>query len=426
MDKELIEYMTNKLQQHEAPYTEGAWERFAINKEEKKRGIIWWPYWSAAAILFLVAGSLFFGNYLTKNVNNEKTQIVKNPVYQSEKQIETAESNSGNEIINPSQKLENIKAEKESKFIEEVTNTPTLSAQPPSEEIVLATNQTNRLENLQSISSVSVNEAQNWNTPLTVSGSQIKLENPKSDKLTFEEILARDSKIAAAQEQTKTKKKEKIKPDVYIASAMGNDNKVNMNYGFSLSYPIANKLSLSSGVAYAAMSTQQNSNINNAAIAADAAPVSMAFASRNPVQTSKNLESVNARLTGLSIPLDLKYQLSSKLYAGIGVSAVAVLTNNQQNVYNVVQVQNTTFSNANGITENRPLIVNTTQSEAQPESVTQSQDFLGFYNFSFGYRQKITNKSNIGLEPFLRVPMKGFSKDNLNLTNGGLRLKFDF
>jgi hypothetical protein len=83
---------------------------------------------------------------------------------------------------------------------------------------------------------------------------------------------------------------------------MGNDNKVTMNYGFSLSYAIANKLSISSGASYASISTTESLN-----------------ASAPQTLSGKNLESVDAKVRGINVPLELKYNISDKLYTNIGV-----------------------------------------------------------------------------------------------------------
>jgi hypothetical protein len=72
------------------------------------------------------------------------------------------------------------------------------------------------------------------------------------------------------------------------------------------------------------------------------------------------------------------------------------------------------------------MIVKEKTTEPQSEANIDPDKYIGFYNFSLGYKQKISKKNNIAIEPFLRLPMKTFSKENLNLTNGGLRLKIDF
>ncbi|QNR82798.1 hypothetical protein H9N25_12405 [Pedobacter riviphilus] len=230
-----------------------------------------------------------------------------------------------------------------------------------------------------------------------------------SPQTNFEKLLAHDSYANQQKPANKASGSSKWQPDVYIAPAMGNDNKVTMNYGFSLSYAIANKLSISSGVSYASISTTESLD-----------------ASAPQTLSGKNLASVDAKVRGINVPLELKYNISDKLYTNIGVSALAVLNNSQQNSYIVNQVQSFSSPAINGYADSKTMIVKEKTVEPQPEATIDPDKYIGFYNFSLGYKQKISKKNNIAIEPFLRLPMKTFSKENLNLTNGGLRLKIDF
>ncbi|WP_316830020.1 hypothetical protein [Pedobacter aquatilis] len=265
-------------------------------------------------------------------------------------------------------------------------------------------------------------------TNLPVKKAEFVPEKKKtsSTKITFEQLLEQDSYNNKLAKNEKTKHATKWEPGVFVAPSMGNDNKVNMNYGFSLSYNVADKLSISSGITYAALSTTSNPSALNASHndAVASAPVtSTGFAYSS---ASRSLESINASVRGINIPLELKYNLSKKFYAGAGVSALAVLNNKQDNNYLVSSAQNTAVANSAGITEQRMLIVTDRVSEPQSQAATASDKYIGFYNFSLGYKQKISKKNDFAIEPFLRLPMKTFSNDNLNLTNGGVRLKFDF
>jgi hypothetical protein len=89
-------------------------------------------------------------------------------------------------------------------------------------------------------------------------------------------------------------------------------------------------------------------------------------------------------------------------------------------------VQSFSSAAVNGYADSKTMIVKEKTTEPQPEANIDPDKYIGFYNFSLGYKQKISKKNNIAIEPFLRLPMKTFSKENLNLTNGGLRLKIDF
>jgi len=433
MDKELIDQIKDNLHAHEEAYTPGAWERFAVQEEKKKRGFIYWPIWSAAAII-LIAGGLFF----FRNDEQNQTKIVVNkPIKATENSKATIQENKP-KPVNTENKVSKLNLLTHEKAI--VPNnygSNQLASVSPIEKTNLTEINASNLPYAQvenTSSAVVLIDLKNQPTLLNtikseriaqnLSGKNIEFvpekKKPSSAKITFEQILAADSHNNKFAKTEKDKSADKWEPGVFVAPAMGNDNKVNMNYGFSLSYSLAKKLSISSGIAYTALSGKNDlSNVYSGAMNSPASSQSLST-------DSKSLESVDARVRGINIPLELKYNISDKIYTGIGVSALAILNNRQENNYIVSQTQNTTVVNSMGFSEQKMLVVTERVSEAQKESVAAPDKYLGFYNFSLGYKQKISPKKNIAVEPFLRVPMKNFSKDNLNLTNGGLRLKLDF
>lgn len=408
MDKELIEHIATQLQNHEEVYPDGAWERFS-KKENKKRRIAYWPLWAAAALIFVFAGVFFAQNNTGKKtdivVNKTKTEqnlpadIQPNAKIASKTNISPL--NDGTIALNTpvNTKRSTQLAEKTNPVVIETNKDFTFASTSPD----LAPVNANLLDNKLAGSNISTYNSKNF---------EILTEKKKPvarEKRTFEELLAQDSRANQLKSNVKTNESSKWKPDVYVAPAMGNDNKVNMNYGFSLSYAIANKLSISSGVSYASISTTESLG-----------------ASAPQTLSGQNLESVDAKVRGINVPLELKYNITDKLYTGVGVSALAVLNNSQQNNYIVNQVQSFASPAVNGYAESKTFIVQEKKTEPQPENSIDPDKYIGFYNFSLGYKQKISKKNNIAIEPFLRLPMKTFSKENLNLTNGGLRLKIDF
>lgn len=439
MDKELIEHIKDSLTAHEEAYTPGSWERFSAQQEKKRRGFVLWPLWSAAAVI-LIFGGLFFLNKNSKPVNQLAN---KKPTPKKESVIDTItpsikNPNTQNDLALIAPKPKNKQGSTENLNGNTITQPSVIDTKPEifSQNNVIA----NQEHNAQADFATIVRQNENpLLKPATKNFSIANYNNKKAEiiiekkkpvqtKLTFEDILTRDSYANNQQKTDKTKGNSKWEPGVYVAPAMGNDNKVNMNYGFSLSYNVADKLFISSGISYTALSSTSNpsSGNNNMSLNADASPV-MSGKGNATVNTSKSLESVNANVRGINIPIELKYSISKKFYTGVGVSALAVLNNNQDNNYLVSSAQNRTVANSvNGYAEQQMLLVTERVSEPQAEATTAADKYIGFYNFSLGYKQKISGKKNFAVEPFLRVPMKTFSKDNLNLTNGGLRLKLDF
>ncbi|MGN7985764.1 hypothetical protein ACTJKC_00405 [Pedobacter sp. 22226] len=405
MDKELIEHITAQLQNHEETYPDGAWERFSV-KENKKRSIAFWPLWAAAALIFVFGGVFFALNNTGQKTDLALTKPKTQQKSNTDLSNSAPEKNTPTPLNDQTTVLNNPIAASSANKITESTN-PTVEEYKNYPYVddtqgLLPLNG-NLLDNKLAGVNISTLSPKNF---------EILTEKKKdlpTKKTTFEELLAKDSRANQQKNSSKTNENSKWQPDVYVAPAMGNDNKVNMNYGFSLSYAIANKLSISSGVSYAAISTSESLNAG--------APQTL---------SGRNLESVDSKVRGINIPLELKYKISEKLYTNIGVSALAVLNSSQQNNYIVNQVQNFSSAPVNGYAESKTFIVAEKTTEPQPEASIDPDKYIGFYNFSLGYKQKISKKNNIAIEPFLRLPMKTFSKENLNLTNGGLRLKIDF
>lgn len=408
MDKELIEHITAQLQNHEETYPNGAWERFS-EKDNKKRGIAYWPLWAAAALIFIFGGVFFALN----NIDQKKDIAITKPKAQqnatadrnSNANIETKTNPTSLKLNNDTAPVNNLAANRPAKITESIKP---LSTEQTSYTFIntsaqLAPVNNNLLDNKLAGANLS-----NLRTKQFDILTEKKKAQPTA-QTTFEKLLAQDSYANQQKSPSKTNGNSKWQPDVYIAPAMGNDNKVTMNYGFSLSYAIANKLSISSGVSYASISTTESLD-----------------ASAPQTLSGKNLASVDAKVRGINIPLELKYNINDKLYTNIGVSALAVLNNSQQNSYIVNQVQSFSSPAINGYADSKTMIVKEKTVEPQPEANIDPDKYIGFYNFSLGYKQKISKKNNIAIEPFLRLPMKTFSKENLNLTNGGLRLKIDF
>lgn len=403
MDKELIEHIKSQLKAHEENYSAGAWERFA-EKDQKRRTFVYWPLWTAAAIILVFFGIFFGLNNLTKtDIAKSKEKI------ERKKPIEHLPETSG-ELANGGD-LKSLKSKENSKdksssmpqnYSSDALLIDHLHAKPQLKNGLIAQSE-EKLNN--EFVNVQLSNLQNTNKQIVIS----KQNQPSAKKLTFEELLSADSKTKIAKTEEKKTANSKWESGVYVAPAMGNDNKVNVNYGFSLSYAVANKLSLNSGISYASLSSTETLS--------ESSPQSL---------TGRNLGAVSAKVSGINVPLELRYNISDKFYTGVGVSALAVLNNSQDNTYLSNDVQ-TFASPSSAVTGNaKQYIVKEKTVEPQAAASVGLDNYIGFYNFSFGYKQKVFKKNNVSIEPFLQLPMKTFSKENLNLTNGGIRLKFDF
>lgn len=428
MKEELIKHITEQLKQYETPYAEGAWERFSEKK--KKRRVAYWPIWSAVAVLLISAG-LYFNYNPTKTVIQEST--VQN---KSQKQVDnnniTAPNITETDIEKGQEKANHLSENHISTDQKTVFNYPSATLKDHKIDQKTAFNpaptaQSTAVDTLKNSTTPKsdVNTVIEKNTIILAENNNLpkapQITEPKKvlEKQSFEELLAKDA-LKEKKNPLAKSNKSKWQPEFYVAPSMGNDEKMNLNYGFSISYAVADKISIGTGLAYNNLSSTTNK------ITSFSDQQSSPATYRLPVESSKSLESVQAQLRGVTIPLDLKYNISDKFYTSVGVSALALINNNQKNNYLVNSVENQQSNNVFGVAVQKTMIVQQTVTETTINDNLTTDKYIGFYNFSIGYKQKISKKNNIAFEPFLAVPMKSFSKESLNLTNGGFKLKVNF
>ena len=198
---------------------------------------------------------------------------------------------------------------------------------------------------------------------------------------------------------------------VMFVPGLSNDAKLNMGYGVSVGYQVNNRISLNSGVAYTAL--------NGSKVVDPGSTL---------VSGGRALSSIDARVTGLNVPLEIRYHLNDKIYFGTGVSALAVLDDKVESKYALAEVQSSAFEARNG----HPLKPNALQSlaaniptkEAIPEKQVGAKDFAGYINFTFGLKQPLNKTKSLSIEPFVSVPMSNhLFNQNIKMTDGGIRIK---
>jgi hypothetical protein len=213
-----------------------------------------------------------------------------------------------------------------------------------------------------------------------------------------------------------------------LAPSIGNTQELNMGYGVSMTYNFSNRLSLSSGVAYSKMNASKNlpTQIGSSSIV---------------LGNTKSLEMINEEVTGLDIPLELKYTINKNMYANLGVSGFAVLNQSRRNTFvetvvvkgNVSSSGGTGANGASSSVDNdakgqfaNAYLVNQRTTEVASNSSIEDLNYIGFYNLSFGYTKKVYKNHALAIEPFVKLPIRGVTQDNLRLVGTGVRLKVGF
>lgn len=431
VNDELFAHIKERLTEHEEVYTPGAWERFE-KKGKKKIGWIWMASLSSAAAVLLIGFALFYtgGNIQDKT----KPQHVKNDPTEQKKEMTP---DMAPEVSTPA--VENLKKElTENKNIVEQrirNNVPgnvlivKLKQPVNSKSIIPVVQPANSLVQGTVINtdSLSTSNKKDQLDKTGVSEGIAKVPVKKIDTVkekkprSFQEFLDAEvkSNSAVAALKSTNKKGDKWEMGLMVAPSMGNAKKLNMGYGLSMDYALSDKVSISSGISYNEVGATKSMSTGGGQMNAPSEPVAM-------VQETKSLKSVDANLVGIDIPLGVKYYLSKKVYTNLGVSAFAVLNQKQNNNYLKSGVEYAPAAEQIGNAGFKALLQTREVSEPVPSGEIRGGKYLGFYNVSFGFKQPISGSKALSVEPFMKLPMKEFTKENLYLMGTGVRIKFDF
>lgn len=411
LEKELIAHIRESLVEHEESYQLGAWEKF--NAPEKKHRPFWLPFLQGTAAILIVG----FVGFLILNKKPTVQQITKVEVKKPE----------------PIDK-EPIKPEKiePKKDVEIASQKPAVSSNIHQTENQKSNGLNDKLPletNNQQVAVINNSPITTQNRNVTPVQDQVvkadvpvvannKVDNPKVNIIDFLDNETKNNKAKKADEIA-SNKKSKFTVGLVVAPSFGNVKRLNMGYGVSVDYSLSDKFSLNSGLAYNQMAASAGPQNNMAA--ADM-PAASAIAKST---TTKSLESIEEQVTGIDIPLEIKYHVSKSFYANVGVSAFAVINQKRNNTYleqKVVQQYNNSMASSNTFSS---VLVSERVTEAETTK-TEDYKYLGFYNLSFGYKKKISKNNAFAVEPFLKLPMREVKTENLRLIGTGVKLKFDF
>ena len=419
-ENELITHIKESLIGHKEPYVPGAWENF--NKEEKKKnGLIFWTRrLSGTAAILLIGISLFL--FISRTSNKVPGQITKAKPGQVSKLPVTIEEEAditGNRMLNENEDVsarnnrntsiannDAVVYQRQNNKGTENNLVPSLKASGGIPDETPVTSQSDDTSQIPVVVTPKADEVITEVDPQVI--AKISNENKRT---TFQEFLNNDTKIneASKEANSSAKKENKWEAGVIVASSFGNTKKINMGYGISMGYIISNKISLNSGLSYNQMASSRSVK----------APLTMASG-------SKKLVSVEAKFTGIDIPMEIKYHLSKNIYTKAGVSAFAILNQKHNNNFVEGKLVERPVNTSAGVQELKTFVVIERTTEEAQESEIKEDNYLGFYNFSFGYKQKISKSKAVSIEPFMKLPIKEVTKETLHLFETGVRLKFDF
>ena len=377
--KELIDFIKDSLREHEEPYINGVWEDF--NSKEKDRSFPLFRYMTVAMIAFYgLHVPLSTENNFLKPAEKQLNQII------SQRHIKSKNKNKEktiNQLFYPQSAdkrtaslIKQLVLKKSLSAEDSVTNSRNLPALSHMD-LTVESRDTMTGRNNQAIPSL-YNEIKDQI-------ATIKKELWDTDGIELSARTAKDKKWDF---------------NIHLSSSVINNT--NASAGIQIGYEMSRKFTVSSGVSIGMFNATTKLN--------------------QLFSINKSLQSTDIRLTGIEIPLEIKYLISSKLYTSVGMSSFAVLNDNRTHNYIEQKTIEESVQVAPGHFTTKTSVI---EREAPPSSFDNT-DHVGFYSFSIGYKNKISKKNSISIEPFIKIPARSLTDSDIKLNNGGLRVKIGF
>lgn len=386
MKQELIDHIKSELDDLELDYRDGAWEYFRDKSAKKTRLIFWRKVMSAAAILVIML--LFVPD---RFAINEEKQLADHITVLSQKDKPLS-----HDII-----TENIAVKHKHMSL---THSPA-HIQNETRLIAAITNE---------IPAESMRPAMDTAIQKATDTLQVKTEYwakamPAGRKrMTIEELLAKDA-VPDTEQKLVSTAGSRWGLGISVGQALDRRSKANLSFGTHIAYAINSKISVSSGVFYNELGGIRKNDLPD-------------MKSR----TDKVMTGSQASLSGVDIPLEIQIKTNKQFYARVGISAYAITSQRQTFNFSEQKVAVTTYLDDNGKERSETVITSEHTTETVPDEKLKQNKFVGLYNLSIGFEQKINKRNTIAFEPYVKVPVSGYSEQRLNLIQGGLRVKIDF
>ncbi|MEO5909557.1 MAG: hypothetical protein ABIP95_01655 [Pelobium sp.] len=228
-------------------------------------------------------------------------------------------------------------------------------------------------------------------------------------------VLANNLKNSPTSDVMLKKKKFNLSVDAntYMNfSAGGLNDHINLGIGLASELKLTKNISLTSGVL---INSQTSTFDGNEKSASDFKLASY----YTGYAVVPNAQITNAKMVGIDIPLNLKLDLKlgkTDAFITSGISSYTVINEKYVNDYSVVNysISGVNASNLRTIQDN-------------PAGGNFSYfKFARTVNFSFGVLSKLSKRSSLSVEPFIKYPLSGLGYQDLKIGSGGLSFKLNF
>lgn len=446
-NKDITDHMAEVLRKHSLPYKEGAWERFKEFEASKKKKTVLWPYLSGIAAAILIAFTLFM-KLGGENTNPHQTVALSETPSKQEQEVKvqspvSVEAPQPDATVAPviettEKKLSNRKllANNNSPSTEKAENDQLVLAAASSDKIAsfnenvvepVSADSRKRdaeVENQPSIAAVqpstsSISIQSSANTQSSVQSQQpsqaqsyaAKTPVGRSQPFAYNEDHETDNKFAS-QSSDKWNFSLEVSPNI-------KDNNVNFGGGLGVAYNISKRLSINSGVSYVQLNAHRGPNQVDI-------PQEFSKTSLSSYSYTKSLNEINTSLAGLDIPVNLKLNINSNMYASAGVSVFSVLNESRNNSFEEHVPVLAYSADASAQKTPQPVINTVYSTEKSTVTPYEGKNFTGFFNLSVGYKLPFLQLLNLAVEPYVKLPIGSLSNQDMDLSNGGLKVITSF
>jgi len=199
------------------------------------------------------------------------------------------------------------------------------------------------------------------------------------------------------------------------------DKDVNFGGGFAIAYNLNDRISIGSGVSYMHLDAQRAPNKID---------IPAEFSTLGGSNNNKSLNTISTSLVGLDIPINLKLNIGNAMYANAGVSVFSVFNESRYNNFEeriAVTALASPASSSSDQKERSGVEARALYSQEVSSSTPyEGKNFTGFFNFSVGYKLPLFPKMNLAIEPYFKIPIGSLSDQDMDLNNGGFKIKASF
>lgn len=406
----IIEEIRESLVNYELPYEEGAWERFREKQHEAElipvRKIKEVPFIHIGRIMAVAASLIFVISIVSvfRAYHSDNRLIVAKVVRVNPDNGENRKGQESLPSIGQEERAnEEVKAYNKVKAVD-------------SQIVNLEVGSDLKVESLEEkgISIVSIPEPkepeQEGKEQMVLTENKKPITDIKNtepfnpfENLEDEVLLSEN----AGNSNSGSDNNENWKFGVELSSSFISD-KMNYGGGVFTERKLSDKISLTSGLVF----TKINA-------ANEIGPVGISSSTRKV--------GVESSMQALDIPLSIVYQVNDGFYASMGVSLLTVLDENKSYQYETDVVSTSLVKDPKTGVESTVYSTVTRQyTEPVQEVDSKGSNNIGYFNLSIGKKQSFYGKTQLLLEPFLKLPISRLSDEEVKLMNAGLKIKVMF